>query len=112
VLLNLTPKSFGLSVKFESHNNDICRTPFDMPSGARLFFVAILVFLSFYFAFMSFDTIDEAQKKEFVLLAASSVVSSVILLACLAIYCIIKKAFSRTDVLIFDIEELDGTDEI
>jgi hypothetical protein len=61
---------------------------------------------------MSFYTIDEAQKKEFVLLAASSLVFSVILLDCLAIYCIIKKAFSRTDVLIFDIEELEATDEI
>jgi len=80
--------------------------------SAGAVFLAILVFLSFYFAFMSFYTIDEAQKKEFVLLAASSVVFSVILLACLAIYCIIKKAFSRTDVLLFDIKELDATDEI
>jgi hypothetical protein len=60
---------------------------------------------------MSFYTIDEAQKKEFVLLAASSVVFSVILLACLAIYCIIEKAFSRTDVLLIDITELGGPEE-
>jgi len=59
--------------------------------------VAICIFLSFYFTFLSFQTIDDALKKQFVTLAAYSLITGVMLLACITISLGIKKAFPRVE---------------
>jgi len=57
--------------------------------------LAICIFLSFYFTFLSFQTVDDALKKQLVTLAASSLITGVIMLACITISLGIKKAFPR-----------------
>ena len=59
--------------------------------------IAICIFLSFYFTFLSFQTVDDALKKQLVTLAASSLITGVIMLACITISLGIKKAFPRVD---------------
>ena len=59
--------------------------------------LAICIFLSFYFTFLSFQTVDDALKKQLVTLAASSLITGVIMLACITISLGIKKAFPRVD---------------
>jgi len=59
--------------------------------------LAICIFLSFYFTFLSFQTVDDTLKKQFVTLAASSLITGVIIFACLTISFGIKRAFSRIE---------------
>ena len=59
--------------------------------------LAICIFLSFYFTFLSFQTIDDALKKQLVTLAAYSLITGMIMLACITISLGIKKAFPRVD---------------
>ena len=59
--------------------------------------LAICIFLSFYFTFLSFQTVDDALKKQLVTLAAYSIISGVVILAILMIHVGIKKAFSRVN---------------
>jgi len=59
--------------------------------------LVICIFLSFYFTFLSFQTVDDALKKQLVTLAASSLITGVIMLACITISLGIKKAFPRVD---------------
>jgi len=73
--------------------------------------LAICIFLSFYFAFLSFQTVDDALKKQLVTLAASSLITGVILLACLTISFGIKKAFSRIEDQLTITEEQSEKDE-
>jgi TRAP-type C4-dicarboxylate transport system permease small subunit len=56
--------------------------------------LAICVFLSFYFAFLSFQMVDETSKKQSIALAVSSLVASVTIFAGLIIYLVIRKFFS------------------
>lgn len=65
--------------------------------------LAISIFLSFYFTFLSFQAIDDAIKKQLVTLAAYSLITGVIILASLMIQVGIKKAFSKVG------EELKGS---
>ena len=73
--------------------------------------LAICIFLSFYFTFLSFQTVDDALKKEFVTLAASSLITGVIILACLTISFWINKAFSRIEYQLRITEEQSEKDE-
>jgi hypothetical protein len=57
--------------------------------------LAICIFLSFYFTFPSFQTVDDALKKQLVTLAASSLITGVIMLSARAIVFPIR---SRTGV--------------
>ena len=59
--------------------------------------LAICIFLSFYFTFLSFQTVDDALKKQLVTLAAYSLITGVIMLACITISLGIKKAFPRVN---------------
>ena len=59
--------------------------------------LAFCIFLSFYFTFLSFQISDEAVKKQLVTLAASSLITGVVIFACLMIHLGIKKAFSRVE---------------
>jgi hypothetical protein len=73
--------------------------------------LTICIFLSFYFTFLSFQTIDDALKKQLVTLAASSLITGVILLACITISLGIKKAFSRIEDQLKITEEPSEKDE-
>ena len=73
--------------------------------------LAICIFLSFYFTFLSFQTVDDALKKEFVTLAASSLITGVIILTCLTISFWIEKAFSRIEYQLRITEEQSEKDE-
>jgi len=73
--------------------------------------LAICIFPSFYFTFLSFQTIDDALKKQLVTLAASTVITGVVIFACLTIYLGIKKAFPRVEIQLDSIEEPSERDE-
>ncbi|MDH7564710.1 MAG: hypothetical protein QHH24_07555 [Candidatus Bathyarchaeota archaeon] len=73
--------------------------------SATLAVLTLCIFLAFYFAFLSFQISDEAVKKQFVLLAASSVITGAVLAACLAVFFSMKKAFSRVEIKLKPIEE-------
>jgi hypothetical protein len=73
--------------------------------------LAICIFLSFYFTFLSFQTVDDALKKQLVTLAASSLITGVIILACITISFGIKKAFSRIEDQLKITEEPSEKDE-
>jgi NADH:ubiquinone oxidoreductase subunit 6 (subunit J) len=72
---------------------------------------AICIFLSFYFTFLSFQAIDDTLKKQLVTLAASFLITGVILFACMTIYLGIKKAFVRVDDQLRNSEESSKCDE-
>lgn len=59
--------------------------------------LAFCIFLSFYFALLSFQAIDDALKKQLVALAAYVLMSGVIILTVLIIHTGIKKAFSTVE---------------
>ena len=71
----------------------------------------ICIFLSFYFTFLSFQAIDDVLKKQFVTLAAYSLMTGVVILASLMIHLGIKKAFSRVEDQLRSIEEPSEWDE-
>ena len=73
--------------------------------------LVICIFLSFYFTFLSFQTVDDALKKQLVTLAAYSLITGVILLACITISFGIKKAFSRIEDQLKITEESSEKDE-
>jgi hypothetical protein len=55
--------------------------------------LAVCLFLSFYFAFLAFQMVDVASKRECAALAVSSLVASVTIFACLMIYLPLKRVF-------------------
>jgi hypothetical protein len=67
--------------------------------------LAFCIFLSFYFTYLSFQTTDDAFKKQVVLLAASCLVTGVVIFACMTIYLGIKKAISRVEDQVINVEE-------
>jgi len=73
--------------------------------------LGICIFLSFYFAFLSFQAADDALKKQLVTLAASSIITGVVIFACLTIYSGIKKAFSSIEERLRSSEESADYDE-
>jgi hypothetical protein len=58
---------------------------------------AICIFLSFYFTYLSLQTVDDALRKQLVTLAASTLITGVIMLACMTISFGIKKAFPKVE---------------
>ena len=62
---------------------------------ATVVVLAICIFLSFYFTFLSFQAIEDALKKQLVTFAAYFIISGAVILAILMIHIGIKKAFSR-----------------
>jgi len=64
--------------------------------SAILIAVAICIFLSFYFSLLSFMTAEDVIKRQFVLMAVYSILSSIIIFGCLLTYLIIRKAFTKT----------------
>lgn len=57
--------------------------------------VVVCAFLSFYFSLLSFTTIEDSLKKQFVLLAVYSLVSGIVMLGCLLVYLVMRKVFEK-----------------
>lgn len=74
--------------------------------------LALCIFLSFYFTYLSFQTTDDAFKKQFVFLAASSLITGVVIFACMTIYLGIKKAISRIDDQVTNTEKQMEEDNV
>lgn len=63
--------------------------------SAILIAVAICIFLSFYFSLLSFMTTEDMIKRQFVLIAVYSILSSIIIFGFLLLYLIMRKVFTR-----------------
>jgi hypothetical protein len=68
------------------------RFPLKVESGIVIAFI-ICVFLSFYFVYLSFQTVEDALKKQLVALAVYSLAAGVAVLACITLYFGIKRIF-------------------
>jgi hypothetical protein len=62
-----------------------------------LIFTVTCISLSFYLAFLSFQTLDEALRKQLVTFAASFLVMGMVIFAALTVHIGIKKVFSRME---------------
>jgi len=67
--------------------------------------LTICIFMSFYLTFLSFQTVDDTLRKQIVTLAASSLITGVVMFATLTIYLGIKKTLSRVE------DQLGGFEE-
>jgi len=79
--------------------------------SAAVVVLAICIFLSFYFTFLSFQAVDDVLKKQFVTLAAYFLITGVIIFACLTVHLGVKKAFSRVEAQLRSSEEPSERDE-
>jgi ABC-type spermidine/putrescine transport system permease subunit I len=59
--------------------------------------LAVCVFLAFYFAYLSFQSSDEAFRKQLVFFAASTVITAVVVVACLVIYLGFRQVFCDSE---------------
>jgi hypothetical protein len=64
--------------------------------AVTLIFIVICISLSFYLAFLSFQTLDKNLSKQLVAFAASFLIAGLTIFAALTVHVGIKKAFSRT----------------
>jgi hypothetical protein len=64
--------------------------------SAALVILTLCIFLTFYFSFLSFQSLDEAIKKQLVTLAIYSLLTGIMILTSLIIHLVIKKAFFNT----------------
>jgi len=64
--------------------------------AVTLIFIVICISLSFYLAFLSFQTLDETLSKQLVAIAASFLITGIAIFTALTVHVGIKKAFSRT----------------
>lgn len=62
-----------------------------------LIFIVICVSFSFFLAFLSLQTVDEALSKQLVTFAASFLITGITIFAALTVHVGIKKVFSRIE---------------
>ncbi|MBS7635941.1 hypothetical protein KEJ37_01120 [Candidatus Bathyarchaeota archaeon] len=62
--------------------------------------VAVCIFLTFYFSYLSLQALEETIKKQFVLLALLSLLTGAIVFGCLVIYLGIKKIFIKAELTV------------
>jgi len=63
--------------------------------SAILVAISVCIFLSFYFSLLSFLSVEESLKRQFVLLAVYSLLSGIIVFGCLMVYLVMKKVFAK-----------------
>jgi len=63
--------------------------------AVTLIFIVICISLSFYLAFLSFQTLNETLSKQLVAIAASFLIAGIAIFVALTVHVGIKKAFSR-----------------
>lgn len=64
--------------------------------AVTLIFIVVCISLSFYLAFLSFQTLNETLRKQLVAFAASFLITGITVFAALTVHLGIKRAFSRT----------------
>jgi len=67
--------------------------------AVTLFFIVICISLSFYLAFLSFQTLDGTLRKQLVTFSASFLITGIAVFTALAVHLGIKKAFSRIEAV-------------
>jgi hypothetical protein len=77
--------------------------------SAILVAVSVCIFLAFYFSLLSFQAVDDTLKRQFVILAAISLLTGIIVFGCLAIYIGMKKVF--VEAKLSNIQELSKTEQ-
>jgi hypothetical protein len=77
--------------------------------SAILVAVSVCIFLAFYFSLLSFQAVDDTLKRQFVILAAISLLTGIIVSGCLAIYIGMKKVF--VEATLSNIQELSKTEQ-
>ena len=65
--------------------------------AVTLIFIVICISLSFYLAFLSFQTLDENLSKQLVTFAASFLITGITIFAALTVHLGIKKVVSTTE---------------
>lgn len=68
--------------------------------AVTLIFIVICISLSFYLAFLSFQTLDETLGKQLVTFAASFLITGITIFVALTAHLVIKKAVSRTEDIV------------
>jgi hypothetical protein len=68
--------------------------------AVTLIFIVICISLSFYLAFLSFQTLDETLSKQLVAFAASFLITGTTIFVALTAHLVIKKAISRTEDIV------------
>lgn len=63
--------------------------------SAIVIIITVCIFLTFYFALLSFQTIDDTLKKQFVTFATLFLITGGVITACMTIYLGMKKTFIR-----------------
>jgi uncharacterized membrane protein (DUF485 family) len=76
--------------------------------SAIILTVSICIFLAFYFSYLSLQAFDDAFKKQFILLALSSLLTGAIIFGCLVIYLGIRKIFIKAELS--GIQETHGSE--
>ena len=67
--------------------------------------IAVCIFLTFYFTLLSFQTIDDAIKKQFVTIALYSLIAGIVIFASLMIHFSIKKIISPAEEQLIESED-------
>jgi FtsH-binding integral membrane protein len=71
----------------------------------------ICIFLSFYFAYLSIQEIDDTLKKQLVTFAAYTLITGIVIMACMTIYIGLKRAFPKMESRLKRSEEPSEPDE-
>ena len=71
----------------------------------------VCIFLSFYFAFLSFQEIDDTLKKQLVTFAAYTLITGVVIMACMTIYMGLKRIFPKMESRLKQSKETSQHDE-
>ncbi|MEM3731742.1 MAG: hypothetical protein QW667_07345 [Candidatus Bathyarchaeia archaeon] len=61
--------------------------------SAAAIIIGVCTFLSFYFAFLSFQTVDSELRKQFVALATSFLFGGIVMVVCMAVFWVFKRFF-------------------
>lgn len=78
--------------------------------AAILIVIGVCVFLSFYFAFLSFCTIDDFIKKQFVAISIYSLIAAVVIFASLIMHLSIKKVLPAVEEQLTESEDAQKFD--
>jgi uncharacterized membrane protein len=71
----------------------------------------VCIFLSFYFAFLSFQEIDDTLKKQLVTFAACTLITGIVIMACMTIYVGLKRVFPKMESRLKQSNETSQNDE-
>jgi TRAP-type C4-dicarboxylate transport system permease small subunit len=66
--------------------------------SAIILTVSICIFLTFYFSYLSLQVFDDTLKKQFILLALSSLLTGATIFGCLVIYLGIRRIFVKAEL--------------